>query len=62
MLAQGNGGRLIYDRLGNLVKLPDGRRFTPRQDLPLELGQARGLGETEHVSILSIIKHKTAKV
>jgi hypothetical protein len=33
-----------------------------RQNLPLELGQARGLGETEHVSILSIIKHKTAKV
>jgi hypothetical protein len=32
-----------------------------RQDLPLELGQARGLGKTEHVSLLSIIKHKTAK-
>jgi hypothetical protein len=32
-----------------------------RQDLPLELRQARGLGKTEHVSLLSIIKHKTAK-
>src|SRR6185369_8651175 len=26
------GGALILDRLGNTVKLPDGRRFTPRQD------------------------------
>jgi hypothetical protein len=33
-----------------------------RQDLPLELGQARGLGKAEHVSLLSIIKNKTAKV
>jgi hypothetical protein len=33
-----------------------------RQDLPLELGQARGFGETEHVTLLSIIKDKTAKV
>jgi len=31
----GNGA-LILDRLGNTVKLPDGRRFTPRQDQPLE--------------------------
>jgi hypothetical protein len=31
-----NDGVLIYDRLGNTVKLPDGRRFTPRQDQPLE--------------------------
>ena len=37
-------------------------RVEMRQDLPLELGQARGLGKTEHVSLLSIIKHKTAKV
>ncbi|HSA91279.1 MAG TPA: caspase family protein [Burkholderiales bacterium] len=29
-------GRLVLDRLGNAVKLPDGRRFTPRQDQPLE--------------------------
>jgi len=33
-----------------------------RQDLPLELAQARGLGKAEHVSLLSIIKNKTAKV
>jgi hypothetical protein len=33
-----------------------------RQDLALELGQARRLGETEHVTLLSIIKNKTAKV
>ena len=33
-----------------------------RQDLPFELGQARGLGKAEHVSLLSIIKNKTAKV
>ena len=32
------------------------------QDVALELGQARRLGKTEHVSLLSIIKHKTAKV
>lgn len=31
-----NNGRFILDRLGNNVKLPDGRRFTPRQDLPLD--------------------------
>ncbi len=31
-----NDGRLIYDRLGNAVKLPNGDRFTPRQDQPLE--------------------------
>ena len=36
-------------------------RVEMRQNLPLELGQARGLGKTEHVSLLSIIKHKTAK-
>ena len=27
---------LILDRLGNTIRLPDGRRFTPRQDQPLE--------------------------
>jgi hypothetical protein len=27
---------LVLDRLGNTVKLPDGRRFTPRQDQPTE--------------------------
>ncbi len=31
-----NNGALIFDRLGNLVKQPDGRRNTPRQDQPLE--------------------------
>jgi len=31
-----NDGKLVYDRLGNVVRLPDGRHFTPRQDLPLE--------------------------
>ena len=31
----GNGA-LILDRLGNTVKLPDGSRFTPRQDQPTE--------------------------
>jgi len=31
----GNGA-LILDRLGNTVKLRDGRRFSPRQDQPLE--------------------------
>ena len=31
-----NKGALILDRLGNNVKIPDGRRFTPRQDQPLE--------------------------
>lgn len=31
-----NNGTLILDRLGNNVKLGDGRRFTPRQDQPLE--------------------------
>lgn len=31
-----NNGALIIDGLGNNVKLPDGRRFTPRQDQPLE--------------------------
>ena len=31
-----NDGNLVHDRLGNVVKLPDGRHFTPRQDLPLE--------------------------
>ena len=28
--------KLVLDRLGNLVGHPDGRRFTPRQDQPLE--------------------------
>lgn len=31
-----NGGRIILDLLGNLVLTGDGRRFTPRQDQPLE--------------------------
>jgi hypothetical protein len=31
----GNGA-LILDRLGNTVKLPNGNRFTPRQDQPTE--------------------------
>jgi uncharacterized caspase-like protein len=31
-----NNGGLILDRLGNNVKIPDGRRFSPRQDQPLE--------------------------
>jgi hypothetical protein len=31
-----NQGALVLDRLGNNVKIPDGRRFTPRQDQPLE--------------------------
>jgi hypothetical protein len=34
-------GVLILDRLGNNVKLPDGRRFTPRQDQPLEYAVGR---------------------
>jgi len=29
-------GALILDRLGNTVKLPNGNRFTPRQDQPTE--------------------------
>ena len=33
-----------------------------RQNLPLELGQASGLGQSEHVSLLSLIKNKTANV
>jgi Caspase domain len=31
-----NNGRLIYDRLGNLVQSAEGRRNTARQDQPLE--------------------------
>ena len=31
-----NDGKVVHDRLGNVVRLPDGRHFTPRQDLPLE--------------------------
>ena len=31
-----NDGKLVLDRLGNAVQLPDGRRYTPRQDQPLE--------------------------
>ena len=31
-----NQGRVILDPLGNSILLGDGRRFTPRQDLPLE--------------------------
>ncbi len=33
---QFNQGRIILDPLGNSILLADGRRFTPRQDLPLE--------------------------
>ena len=33
---QFNQGRIILDPLGNSILLGDGRRFTPRQDLPLE--------------------------
>jgi len=36
-----NNGALILDRLGNNVRLPDGRRFTPRQDQPLEYAVGR---------------------
>jgi uncharacterized caspase-like protein len=36
-----NKGALILDRLGNNVKLGDGRRFTPRQDHPLEYAVGR---------------------
>ncbi|MBI3371960.1 MAG: caspase family protein [Betaproteobacteria bacterium] len=31
-----NNGTFILDRLGNTVKMPDGKRFTPRQDSPIE--------------------------
>jgi hypothetical protein len=31
-----NNGVLILDRLGNSVKVPNGNRFTPRQDSPTE--------------------------
>ena len=31
-----NDGRLINDRLGNTVRLPNGDEFTPRQDQPLD--------------------------
>ena len=36
-----NDGSLILDRLGNNVKLGDGRSFTPRQDQPLEYAVGR---------------------
>jgi uncharacterized caspase-like protein len=36
-----NKGVLILDRLGNFVKVPDGRRYTPRQDHPLEYAVGR---------------------
>jgi hypothetical protein len=32
---------LILDLLGNLIQLPDGRRYTPRQDHPLEFAVGR---------------------
>jgi uncharacterized caspase-like protein len=32
---------LVLDRLGNVVRLPDGRRFSPRQDQPLEYAVGR---------------------
>ena len=31
-----NGGRMICDPLGNVIRTGDGRRFSPRQDIPLE--------------------------
>ena len=31
-----DNGKLVLDRLGNSVQLADGRRFSPRQDQPLE--------------------------
>jgi hypothetical protein len=34
-------GGLITDLLGNIVQRPDGRRFTPRQDFPLEYAVGR---------------------
>ena len=32
---------MILDLLGNLIQLPDGRRYTPRQDQPLEFAVGR---------------------
>jgi hypothetical protein len=32
---------VIHDLLGNLIQLPDGRRYTPRQDQPLEFAVGR---------------------
>lgn len=34
-------GGLILDRLGNTIQLPDGRRYTPRQDQPIEYAIGR---------------------
>ena len=31
-----NRGRIVLDPLGNIIKTGDGRRFSPRQDVPLE--------------------------
>jgi hypothetical protein len=31
-----NQGTMILDRLGNVIQMPGGRRYTPRQDKPLE--------------------------
>ena len=31
-----NRGRMVMDPLGNIIRTGDGRRFTPRQDIPLE--------------------------
>ena len=31
-----NNGRIILDPLGNMILTGDGRRYTPRQDIPLE--------------------------
>jgi hypothetical protein len=31
-----NQGRLVMDPLGNMIRTADGRRFSPRQDIPLE--------------------------
>ena len=36
-----NGGRLVFDPLGNILRLPDGRRFVGRQDQPLEYAVGR---------------------
>lgn len=36
-----NDGRMVLDRLGNVVVNFDGKRFTPRQDKPLEFAVGR---------------------
>ena len=36
-----NGGELVLDLLGNTIQPRDGRRFTPRQDQPIEFAVGR---------------------